>query len=41
MSKIFNISADCKENLHYMVNTENRLWEIKKMVDQGGGLLCH
>lgn len=27
MSKIFNISADCKENLHYMVNIENRLWE--------------
>ena len=35
MGKVFNISADCKANQHYMVNIEQRLIEIKKMVDRG------
>jgi len=32
--KIFNISADCKPSLHYMVNIEDRLNKIKEMTDQ-------
>lgn len=35
MSKIFNVNADCKPNLHYMVDIENRLNEIKILVDKG------
>lgn len=35
MNKVFNVSADCKPELHYMVNLESRLKEIKKMVDRG------
>lgn len=35
MSRIFNVSADCKPNLHYMVNLEERLIQIKEMVDRG------
>lgn len=35
MGKIFNISADCKANRHYMVDIGQRLIEIKKMVDRG------
>lgn len=35
MDKIFNISADCKPALHYMVNIEPKLDEIKKMIDRG------
>lgn len=35
MGKIFNISGDCKKELHYMVNPQKRLIEIKKMVDKG------
>lgn len=35
MRKTFNINGDCKPLLHYMVNIEDRLNEIKKMVDQG------
>lgn len=35
MDRIFNISADCKPNQHYMVNIEKKLEEIKKMVDRG------
>lgn len=35
MSRRFNTSGDCKASLHYMVNIENRLREIKKMVDSG------
>lgn len=31
----FNVSGDCKPNIHYMVNLESRLYEIKKMVDDG------
>ncbi len=35
MGKIFNTSGDCRPTLHYMVNIENRLAEIKEMVDRG------
>lgn len=35
MEKIFNTSADCKPNLHYMVNIEQKLGKIKQMVDKG------
>lgn len=35
MGKIFNTSGDCRPTLHYMVNIENRLVEIKEMVDRG------
>lgn len=35
MSKVFNVSADCKPNLHYMVDIENRLYQIKELVDKG------
>lgn len=30
MSKIFNVSADCLPELHYMVDLSGRLREIKK-----------
>lgn len=35
MGKVFNITADCKPNLHYMVDLTERLEKIKKMVDRG------
>ncbi len=35
MEKIFNISADCKPALHYMVNPRRRLAEIKEMIARG------
>lgn len=35
MSKIFNISGDCKSEIHYMVDISERLVEIKEMVDKG------
>lgn len=35
MSKIFNVTADCKPEKHYMVNLDKRLGEIRKLVDQG------
>lgn len=35
MGKIFNVSADCKPDLHYMVNIESRLKKIKTMIDAG------
>lgn len=35
MSKTFNISADCKPHLHYMVDIRSRLIQIKKSVDRG------
>lgn len=35
MEKRFNVNGDCKANLHYMVNIDERLSEIKKMVDNG------
>ncbi|MDE6887157.1 MAG: ATP-binding protein [Eubacterium sp.] len=33
--KCFNVSADCKPELHYMVNIEGKLKEIRRMVDRG------
>ena len=35
MSRIFNVSADCQPNLHYMVDITDRLSKIKKMIDAG------
>ncbi len=35
MSRIFNVSADCRPGLYYMVNIDKRLREIKAMVDRG------
>ena len=35
MRKIFNISADCKPDLHYMVDISERLSQSKEMVDAG------
>lgn len=35
MSKMFNITGDCKPGLHYMVDIEGRLREIKILVDKG------
>lgn len=35
MGRIFNVSADCKPKLHYMVNIDDRLRQIKNMVDKG------
>lgn len=33
MAKVFNVTADCKPNEHYMVDLTKRLAEIKKLVD--------
>lgn len=35
MSKIFNTEADCKPELHYMVDISDRLRSIEEMIDQG------
>lgn len=35
MSKIFNTSAVCRPEIHYMVDFSDRLEQIKKMVDRG------
>lgn len=35
MTKVFNVTGDCKPKLHYMVNIDSRLREIKAMVDRG------
>lgn len=35
MTKIFNVTADCKPAQHYMVNLNERLMEIKKLIDAG------
>lgn len=35
MGKIFNTSGDCKPDLHYMVDIQERLLKIKEMVDRG------
>ena len=32
MAKIFNVSGDCKPKLHYMVNIDENLENIKAMV---------
>lgn len=35
MNKVFNISAACNPKMHYMVNIDDRLREIKAMIDHG------
>lgn len=35
MNKVFNTSGDCKPDMHYMVDIEDRLIEMKAMVDRG------
>ncbi len=35
MPKIFNTTADCKPDFHYMVNLDKRLAAIKRLVDSG------
>lgn len=35
MGRIFNVSGDCKPELHYMVDIKRRLEQIKAMVDSG------
>lgn len=35
MNKTFNVTADCKPEIHYMVNIESRLNKIKSLVDAG------
>lgn len=35
MNKIFNINGDCKPDLHYMVNVQEKLEKIRDMVVQG------
>ncbi len=35
MAKIFNVTADCKPDKHYMVNIDGKLASIKKMIDAG------
>ena len=35
MEKRFNVTGLCNPDIHYMVNLEERLVEIKKMVDRG------
>ena len=35
MRKVFNVSAACRPDLHYMVSIGEKLQIIKKMVDQG------
>lgn len=35
MTKVFNVNGACKPDLHYMVDIESRLKQIKKMVDTG------
>lgn len=35
MGRKFNVTADCKQNLHYMVDLSSRLAQIKEYVDEG------
>lgn len=35
MAKTFNVTGDCKPDIHYMVNINRRLSEIKELVDSG------
>ncbi|MGN0482515.1 MAG: 9-O-acetyl-N-acetylneuraminate esterase, partial [Lachnospiraceae bacterium] len=35
MPKVFNVTADCKPQKHYMVKLGSRLTAIKKLVDEG------
>lgn len=35
MERYFNTSGPCNAKLHYMVNLQGRLKEIKRMIDKG------
>ena len=35
MNRTFNVSADCKPELHYMVDIRPKLEKIRAMIDQG------
>lgn len=35
MAKVFNVTGNCRPGEHYMVRIDERLAEIKKMVDDG------
>ena len=35
MGRIFNVTADCKPGLHYMVDISPRLARMKEYVDRG------
>lgn len=35
MGRKFNVTADCKPNLHYMVDISSRLAQMKGYVDRG------
>lgn len=35
MAKTFNVTGDCKPDIHYMVNINRQLSEIKELVDSG------
>jgi len=35
MAKVFNVAADCKPDVHYMVSIDKKLAEIRKLVDAG------
>lgn len=35
MGRKFNVTADCKQNLHYMVDLGSRLAQIREYVDEG------
>ncbi len=35
MAKMFNVTANCNSNIHYMVDITEKLIEIKKMIDAG------
>ena len=35
MPKQFNVTADCKPDIHYMVSIEKQLSEIKTLIDEG------
>ncbi|MBO5069583.1 MAG: ATP-binding protein [Roseburia sp.] len=41
MAKVFNVTADCKPDKHYMVKLDKRLVEIKKLVDNGSYFMIH
>ena len=35
MSRIFNVNADCRPELHYMADLSDKINKIKAMVDAG------
>lgn len=38
MDKIFNVTGACDSKLHYMVNLDSRMKEIKKLIAAGAYL---